>query len=294
MQEFRFNQGLLSIGTRALVYSVIKTVYLPSSLKSINYDSLQFIPYLKEFVVEGESAALSVFNKCLYNKDMTALYSIPSGYEGKIIFPSNLIIIKKASFCYSNVVELNIPESVTNIETRTFWHCLSLNKILLPSKSIYNEKIFEDIPNLREINIGFQTIPELKFYDSHNNNTIPIERVIIRNTTKNIADNAFKNITHLKTITIPNSVVSIGVDSFNGLINLRRIIIHGNPSISSTSFSNTNPSCVICDPSLYDILIMNGIHKVSFFNCFKPQTCENLYFSRYLSIYTFVFIIMIL
>lgn len=288
-REFRFNEGILSLGNNLFMYVGVTKIYLPSSITNLSKGTFYCVGgSLREFIAEGESSAFSVYNKCLYNHDMTQLYNVPPSLEGELLFPSQITTLTHACFLYSKIKEIVIPETVKSIDWQVFWYCYYLRKVTWPTNHLEISHRFYNCPMLSELCIGHSTIRDLAMPD------FPIVSIIIRNTTTYIADNAFKSISHLRTITIPSSVVSIGFDAFNGLSQLRRIIILGNPSITNTSFSNTNPSCVICDSSLHEALIENGIHKISFSNCFIPKTCEHLYFGHHFNAFIFVFIVLII
>lgn len=189
VSEFRFNDGLLYLGDITLIYSFISKVYLPSSLISIKYRSISYITDLKEIVTEGESTAFSIVDNILYNADKTILYSIPTFYDGEIRILDGVLRLSKASFCFSNVRSVIIPDSVMNIDNLVFWHCLKLIQVTIPySYNYFNPGIFSNCPILSKLIIRMCVINDLRMSSFH------ISSIIIGEKTEIISSNAFSSI----------------------------------------------------------------------------------------------------
>jgi len=116
---------------------------------------------------------------------------------------------------------VNIPNSVTSIETRAFVNCKALTSITIPSsvKSI-GQNAFAGCTSLKSV-------------------TIP-------NSVTNIGDGAFQK-TGLTSVTIPNNVTSIGSRVFNDCNGLTSVTIPSSvKSIGQYAFSSDSITSVTC------------------------------------------------
>ena len=134
----------------------------------------------------------------------------------------------------SNLTNINIPSSVTNIEEAAFYGCSSLTSINIPSSvTSIGEYAFGLCSNLTSINIpqSVTSIGKSVFIDCRG-----LTSVNIPDSVKSIGEGAFANCSNLTDINIPSSVTSIGEAAFYGCSRLTRVIFKGNnpPKISSS------------------------------------------------------------
>lgn len=144
-----------------------------------------------------------------------------------------------------NLISIEIPNSVTSIGEGAFWGCTELTTFVIPN-SVTNigQKAFYGTQWYK--NQGLIIYAGKVFYENHSFNQV----IELKAGTIGIADGAF-SITHqLTSITIPNSVKSIGKRAFEGCSNLTSIVIPKSvTSIGEYAFSGCSSMISIDIPS---------------------------------------------
>ena len=221
------------------------TYYIPSSLKSVT--------------VTGGNILYGAFYNC------TGLTSITIGNSVTSIGSS-------AFYGCSGLTSIVIPDSVTNIGEKAFKNCSSLTSITLPfvgarkaASDGYDQVfgyVFGYIKDYSENSLSGGT------YQYYGNSIyyyylIPSSIKSVTITGGNIPSHAFLNCSSLTSITIPNSVTSIGDWAFNNCSGLTSIVIPDSvTNIGEKSFKNCS--------SLRNIVIPDSVVSISaetFYNC---------------------------
>lgn len=197
------------------------------------------------------------------------------------------------------LTDISIPDSVTSIASYAFYHCSGLTYITLPEGVIsIGDRAFEDCTNLKSITIpeSVTSIGHDAFsntaYDNNDSNRrngvlyigknlikagspIPGNATTIKEGTRVIADCAFGYCLSLISITIPNSVISIGKYPFCGAPKLTYITVDPNNTNYSSQdgvLFNKTKTELICYPmgKAGDYSIPNGITSIgcaAFYHC---------------------------
>ncbi len=142
-----------------------------------------------------------------------------------ITIPDGVTTIGPQSFylCYG-LTSVTIPQSVTTIGSQAFYQCISLSYIEFPNPSscdfdvsmFYGTKWFTDANAASDYVYLGDCILKYNGKD---------KTAKIKNGTKKILEDAFKECSALTSIEIPNSVTNIGSGAFSGCSGLTSIII---------------------------------------------------------------------
>jgi BspA type Leucine rich repeat region (6 copies) len=223
------NSGILSLTIPNNLKNLADNLFQGSSLKSI------LLPV--GLLTIGEST----FNNCL---------SLSS-----INIPQSVISIGAGAFAESGITNLSIPNPSTLIGEGAFQNCFSL-----PQESSSGL-------GLCYITIGKSKMivsnPSRQFSGSwYNFNNIPNGVSLIIPSKINLAPVSFigdyfdQGDEVLTTLSVPSSVISIGVDAFQGCVSLKSVVLHN-------GINNINTECFAGCTSLSSIIFPNSITNIS-------------------------------
>ena len=136
------------------------------------------------------------------------------------VIPNNVITIGEDAFNGRSLTTITIPESVTTIEEQAFYGCSNLSSITIPSSvTTIGYAAFSECSNLPVVN-------NIRYADTYLVEVVdPTQSLYqIKEGTRFIGDFAFFQ-SELSSISIPESVISIGMDAFAQCPNLMSINI---------------------------------------------------------------------
>ena len=169
--------------------------------------------------------------KCLVatNKNLAQYYSVEPGTRQ---------IATGAFINQTNILQINIPNSVTSIGSSAFRNCSSLTSITVPnSVASIGSSAFLGCSNLISITlpfVGSSSAQENGFFGyvfgaldyEENPDYVPttLHEVIITGGTK-VTAYAFLNCNYIEKLIFPDSVVQMGLGALRGCISLKELII---------------------------------------------------------------------
>ena len=257
----------------------IPSVINGDSVKVIDREAFEGCQSIKTVTIPDSIISIGMYAFC----DCTSLTSVTIGNSVRSIADS-------AFRGCTSLKNINIPDSVESIDNLAFSGCTNLTSITIPnSVTSIGNGVFFDCENLVSIevandNMNYTSISGILFsknkteliqYPAAKTDStyiIPdgvtridyafgscknLTSVTIPDSVTSIGDHAFNGCTSLTNITIPNSVTSIGNYSFSGCTNLINITI---PDSVTSIGDNAFYKC----ESLTDIIIPNSVISIGY------------------------------
>ena len=192
-----------------------------------------------------------------YTTDNTAMvardiYVNAPEYTGNIIIPEKVNykgteysvtdIGNRAFWCCDGLTSVTIPNSVTSIGSQAFYKCSGLTSLTIPnSVTSIGSYAFCDCDGLTSVNFNATNCTSMGSFDypvfsgCSNLSTLSIGENVT-----NIPDYAFYECSGLTSLTIPNSVTSIGYDAFYSCSIKKVIWLTNTPPIGYTNIGAIN------------------------------------------------------
>ena len=250
-------------------YDAVKltTITIPINVSSIGYETFGSTPVLTEIVVDSGNSNYSSQDGVLFDKAKTKIIHYPVGKsDTNYTIPSSVTIILDNAFkLATRLTGVTLSNGVTNINDSAFSWMTNLNTINIPATVTHiGENVFYKTDQLVTLTIpdSVISIGNLRFggtalnvvggntvYSSQNgvlfdklqtrlllyppkkstiNYTIPAS-------VTSIEPYAFRNAIHVEEVHIPEYVSSVGDSIFLEANNLKRITVHVNNTIYSST-----------------------------------------------------------
>lgn len=194
--------------------------------------------------------------------------------SGEYTFPAGITVIPQDTLTNNPVTGITVPDSVTRIESYAFSDCNDLVKIELPflvkEKTAFQNYTINpksilgtSASAVREVVVtGGHAVPDEAFYGFTS-----LTSVTLPETIKSIGKNAFRGCNGLTEFTLPNGLTAIGEGIFYGCGFESVIIPDGITSVSANAYANCK--------SLTSLTVGEGVTAVgdgAFAGCDNLQT----------------------
>ena len=217
--------GVTNIGNYAFIDCSITTVTIPNSVTSIGEKAFLCCSGLTSITISNsvKSIGEKVFKECESLSSITIPNSVTSigdeafsGCSGLISITIGNSVTSIGESAFEGCFRLNsitIPESVTSIGQHAFYRCYALTSITIPNSVMsLGYSAFDGTE-------WYGNQPDGLVYSGHflykYKGTMPANtKIYVKEGTLGIADGAFVDCIGLTSITIPNSVKSIGNSAF--------------------------------------------------------------------------------
>ena len=247
--------------------SSLTSITIPNSVTFIDYRAFENCSGLTSITIPNNvtSIGYSAFSGCGGLTSITIPNSVTSiGYRAfencsgltSFTIPNSVTSIGYSAFSgCSGLTSITIPNSVTTIGKDAFygtaWYNNQPDGLVYAGKVAYKYKGEMPANTQIWINDGTKGIAEYAFYGCGG-----LTSLTIPNSVTSIGYRAFENCSGLTSITIPNSVTSIGNSAFSGCSGLTSITIPNSvTSIDNRAFENCS--------GLTSITIPNSVTSIS-------------------------------
>lgn len=208
LQNLKIPDGMTSIGDWAFFdCKDLNSITIPDSMINVGTGAFSGCSGLTDVVLPDSITTISdeMFSRC-------------SGLKNITIHDSVTHIGEDAFYGCKSLTDISIPNSVKQIGEEAFSGCSGLTNITIPDGITSLNSSFRDCENLKYSiyngckYLGNDSNKYLAVFDTVDDNTTSVE---INPNTKFICTMTFYNCEHLKSIKIPDSVMSIGGGAFS-------------------------------------------------------------------------------
>jgi hypothetical protein len=217
--------------------------------------------------VDAQNTFYSSVEGILFNKSQTLLVQCPEGKTGTYTIANSVAAIGNEAFAgCARLTEVMIPASVTNIGAQAFQNCDSLVAILVDGQNAFYSSVDGVLFNKSQTLLircpprkaQSYAIPNkvTRIADFAFESCVILTNALIPNSVVHIGTNAF-SASGLMSLTIPESVTSVGISAFSSCSNLTSAVIGENlTSIEEFTFRD----CI----SLTNVIIVDGLKSIGF------------------------------
>lgn len=192
------------------------TIEMPNTVTSIGNYAFAGCTSLKNINISNQLTSFGeyVFQNCGNLEDIT--------------LPDTISTLEIGTFYGCNLKNIILPDNITEIKANAFMNCVSLETVKMSSNievigseafnncNLLKAVYISDLKTWAQANFGSKKANPLYYAKHLYLNESLIKNLIIPDGTKSVSSNSFVNCIDLVSVTIPNSVTSIGYYPFYG------------------------------------------------------------------------------
>ena len=228
LQSITFPDSLESIGHLSFMNCTgLTSITIHRRIKSIGYNAFWGCSNLTTVNFNADSCT----NMGYDSDNNTTYYVFGNCNVSTVNIGNHVKMIPDGGFCgCTNLQTITIPDSVESIGNQSFWGCSGLTSITIPRriKSI-GRHAFYNCSNLATVNFNADSCTYMGYRGNYSVYPVfgncNVSTVNIGSHVKMIPDGGFCGCSSLQSITIPDSVESIGILSFFNCTGLTSITI---------------------------------------------------------------------
>lgn len=227
LSELTLNDGLTMLQTYAFYGCRINSVRIPASVKLVADFCFGSNPCLKTIEVDPANAAYMIRDGILYDKAGEVLICYPNAYNKDAFVPDGTSTIKKGAFEGCNLVEfVHLPAALTTIEMPAFNWMGNLRWIEIPSENGYFATPGQVLYT--------KDMTRLIAFPNQKSQSYQVPEGVVE-----IGPNAFNGAWNLNEVKLPTTLTKISQGAFQYAENLPRISIPVSvQTIESNAFGN--------------------------------------------------------
>lgn len=241
LKSVKIGNNVVKIGVSAFAScNELTEIELPASVTSIgNYAFLSTAENLEKIEVAAGNSVYKSDGNCLIE---IATDNLIAGCKNSVI-PEGVVSIGAGAFTgCAALKEIAIPSSVTSIEYHAFDGCENLNTVHIKDLAAWCKIQFGEYAYPFTSNSYFSYFDEETYQRIHREthlvlNGEEITDLEIPHEVTSIAEDAFKNCTGLKSVTVGSGVTSIGSGAFTGCDGLETVFFEGDSQLTEIESS---------------------------------------------------------
>ena len=244
----------------------IKSITLPNTITSIEYSSFMGCENITSLTINNSYLASSM--------DISDVFG--SGVSECIIGDEVTDINSNLFSSCKNLKSITIGKNVKTIDKNAFFGCNSLEKVIIKDLSAwYNISFGNEYSN-----------PLIHSQHMYYDDNVEIKNLQVPDGISSIASYAFYGWQGLESITIPNTLNTIGIDAFRGCSGLNKLIYNDLSTWCKISFGNRFSNPLYYTHHLYnknnqeltEIVIPDDITSIKSFAFYGCQGLQSAFF----------------
>lgn len=229
-------------------------INIPATVEIIDINGM-YAKHLKAINIHEDNKYFCSVEGVMYSKDMTVLYTCPSGYKTDVlVIPDGVEVIYDNAFKNCCLIKsIVLPDSLLAIGDSAFHYCNELRKIEFPDSLQYvGQDIMSDCFYLEDIIIPEGTV---LFSYKQFENTYWYNRAYEEFLYLNGCVLGYAGEYKFTTLGFPKDTLSVGIGAFAGYSNIRRLVLPDTlRKIGACAFENcTNLKEVVVPASVDEI-----------------------------------------